>query len=96
MPALPQTMPMNSAPVVHKKETYDDKTLRLKELSKVLKKFPANVRDGLSAGVFDSNGNGWQLIESFPWLAICVYAPPARQGFNAFMTIAAPAANFSD
>ena len=35
--------------------------------------YPPNLREQLYKGLLDSEGNGWQLVESFPWLAVCIF-----------------------
>ncbi len=61
-------------------QTYDDMTVCLDRANRLISKYPANMRPQLYAGLCASNGNGWQMIESFPWLAVCVYVIGERSG----------------
>ena len=55
-------------------QTHDPISTALKSASNLIHKYPSNLRGQLSAGICDSNGNGWQLLESFPLLAVRVFA----------------------
>ena len=50
-----------------------DMEASLKTLNAIIKKYPMSARKGLSEGLFAYGRNGWQLAESFPWLAVCVF-----------------------
>ncbi len=45
----------------------------LKTLNVIINKYPMSARKGLSEGLLAYGRNGWQLLESFPWLAVCVF-----------------------
>ena len=46
----------------------------LREVTQLIAKFPKGLRADLSAGLCASGGNGWQLLQSFPWLAVRIFA----------------------
>ncbi len=53
--------------------TRDPMTTELQKLEKLVEPFPAKMRVDIYRGISESGGNGWQLLESFPWLAVRAY-----------------------
>ena len=47
----------------------DPMSLSLAKASALIKRYPPKLRSKLFSGLCNSAGSGWQLIESFPWLA---------------------------
>ncbi len=61
--------------------THDPISTGLRDAAILIRKYPRELREKLSAGICESNGNGWQLLESFPLLAVLVFTfndRPAR------------------
>ena len=56
-----------------KRRGYDPITSGLKEAAQLITKYPTRLRADLSAGLCASGGNGWQLLKSFPWLAVRIF-----------------------
>ena len=59
---------------VAKAREYDAISFGLHEAAVLVAKYPKELRADLSAGLCTSAGNGWQLLQSFPWLAVRVFA----------------------
>ncbi len=52
---------------------HDPVSAALAKASALIERYPTNLHSRLYSGLCDSAGNGWQLIESFPWLAVRVF-----------------------
>ncbi len=52
---------------------FDPISLGLKKTSILVRKYPHEFQSDLYKRLCEAKGNGWQLIESFPWLAIRVF-----------------------
>ena len=66
-------------------DRHDPISFSLKDATQLIAKYPKSLRAGLSAGLCASNGNGWQLLQSFPWLAVRLFTfndKPARRARN--------------
>ena len=50
----------------------DHMSLSLAKASALVRRYSSKLRPKLYEGMCNSAGNGWQLIESFPWLAVRV------------------------
>ena len=50
-----------------------DMEASLKTLNVIINKYPMSARKGLSEALLAYGRNGWQLLESFPCLAVCVF-----------------------
>ena len=59
---------------VSKAREHDAISYGLHEAAVLVAKYPKELRADLSAGLCTSGGNGWQLLQSFPWLAVRVFA----------------------
>ena len=55
------------------KALHDPMSLSLQEVAALVKRYPTKLRDQLYKGLLESGGNGWQLLESFPWLAVRIF-----------------------
>jgi len=51
----------------------DPISLSLKKTSILVRKYPHEFQSDLYKRLCEAKGNGWQLIESFPWLAVRVF-----------------------
>ena len=65
-----------------KRSIVDSVTSSLKKTSILIRRYPREFQADLYKGLCEAKGNGWQLLESFPWLAVRIFAfgdRPARQ-----------------
>ena len=53
---------------------HDPMSSCLHKAAALVERYPPTLRAQLCKGLFDSEGNGWQLVESFPWLAVRIFA----------------------
>ena len=51
----------------------DPISFSLKKTSMLVRKYPHEFQPALYTRLCEAKGNGWQLIESFPWLAVRVF-----------------------
>ena len=52
---------------------HDSMSSSLAKASALIERYPSKLRTSLYCGLCASNGNGWQLVESFPWLAVRIF-----------------------
>lgn len=52
---------------------HDPMSSYLYKAATLVERYPKDFRDQLYKGLLDSQGNGWQLVESFPWLAVRIF-----------------------
>jgi len=65
----------------------DPISLGLKKTSILVRKYPHEFQSDLYKRLCEAKGNGWQLIESFPWLAIRVFVFNDRPASEARMLV---------
>jgi len=52
---------------------HDPLSSSLQKVGALINRYPSKLRTSLYSGLCASGGNGWQLVESFPWLAVRIF-----------------------